>query len=68
MELNAPVVRNDSHTMLNPSSYDRFLELAARGKTAWWRYLLSCVLAFLIAIILGVVITVCLQALHWFYQ
>jgi membrane protease YdiL (CAAX protease family) len=51
--------------MLNPS-YETFLEFAARGKTAWWRYLLSCVLAFLIAIILGVVITFCLQALHKF--
>jgi uncharacterized protein len=51
--------------MLTPS-YETFLKFAARGKTAWWRYLLSCVLAFLIAIILGVVITFCLQALHKF--
>ena len=62
-----PAVRDDTNnTMLSPSSYNRFLEISGRGKTTWWRYLLSCILAFLIAIILGVVITVCLQALHWF--
>jgi membrane protease YdiL (CAAX protease family) len=69
--LNAAIVRDNAgglecrNTMSNPSD-ETFLEFASRGKTAWWRYLLSCVLAFLIAVILGVAITFCLQALHKF--
>src|SRR5580692_10254684 len=50
--------------MLNHFSSDTFLEFAARGKTAWWRYLTVCVLAFLIAIVIGAVIIFCLQMLH----
>jgi membrane protease YdiL (CAAX protease family) len=52
--------------MLNLSSDNTFFEFAARGKTAWWRYLISCVLAFPIAIFIGTVIIFCLEALHRF--
>ena len=51
--------------MLNPSPRETFLEIADRGKTAWWRYFASCILAFLISIVFDVAITLCLRALHW---
>ena len=49
----SPVRADTNNTMLNFFSYDTFLECAARGKTAWWRYLTVCVLAFLITIVIG---------------
>jgi membrane protease YdiL (CAAX protease family) len=42
------------------------LEFAARGRTAWWRYLVATALALVIATVLSVVLIVALMSAHLF--
>jgi membrane protease YdiL (CAAX protease family) len=43
---------------------NEFLGFASRGRNAWWRYLISCVAAFLLAILLLSAVSLALTALH----
>ena len=45
-----------------------FLEFAARGKNAWWRYILATMLAMVIAAVLGTAIVVVLKLSGRFFR
>jgi membrane protease YdiL (CAAX protease family) len=61
---NSPLTPALARRALADHLSNEFLELASRGRNAWWRYVISCIAAFLLAIVALAGTSLVLTALH----